>query len=141
MHLGLKLPSVGAIPAFCDVRDEDCTCLAHILFRQSDQSALVIMIDRDQGATVTNGAEKLCEAVATLLRTAYQIQPQNIEWIYRDTMGLWDKILPKIDERLHCLNVRFAPLGNRSPGACSEYAKRFGSPDEIQELLSLPEFS
>lgn len=60
-------------------------------------NALVVAVDLGQGASLTNCAREFCDYISRNVLSAFAVEPERVRWIYRDTCGRWDEMLPRGD--------------------------------------------
>lgn len=53
----------------------------------------VALVDLGLGASVTNAAETICQAVLDGYLDGIDPEPQYTRWVYRDTAGRWDELI------------------------------------------------
>ena len=93
---------------------------AFIWSNQEKGRAAVLLVDCDQGASVTNSADWILPFLHRQHIGPRGILWRNVRWAYRDTMGAWDEITMIAFDGGNSAVVGFRPLGDRTQGAALE---------------------
>ena len=80
----------------------------------TDGRMVVVMIDGNYGVSVTNAAEELVGFLYNLHIQPIGVALEDIRWIYRDSDGLWDEIMPALVHGNKVFAVKYRPLGSRA---------------------------
>lgn len=80
----------------------------------SEGRMVVAMTDGDYGLSITNAAEELVGFIFNLHIQPLGVALEDIRWIYRDSDGHWDEILPALVLGYKVLAVKYRPLGART---------------------------
>ena len=107
----LVVKHAGAIPRHGRA-DGRATANVAILYGQEGK-VVVLMVDGNHGASITNCAEELLNFLFGMHLAPHHIDLSDVRWIYRDTEGSWDEILPTATPGLNITSVNFRPLGSR----------------------------
>lgn len=79
----------------CDVR-ASFDGLAIIDTERAAPRAVVALIDLGRGASITNAATEICDATCErYLSGIAGLRLENVRWLYRDSIGRWDEIVPE----------------------------------------------
>lgn len=108
----LVVKHAGAIPRHGRA-DGRATADVAILYGQEGK-VVVLMVDGDYGASITNCAEELLNFLFGMHLAPHDIDLSEVRWIYRDTDGAWDEILPTATPGLNITSVNFRPLAGRT---------------------------
>lgn len=88
---------------------------AHVaILHGRDGRVVVAMTDGNHGASITNSAEELVSFLYHLHIQALNVALEDIRWVYRDSDGNWDEIIPALVHGTSVYGVKFRPLGGRS---------------------------
>jgi len=82
--------------------------------------AVVLMVDGDYGASLTNGADEIIPFIQRQHVGRRGIKWQDVRWIYRDSTGSWDEIVVSSYDGGNTASIFFAPLGERTERAALE---------------------
>ena len=74
---------------------------------------VVAMTDGDYGASITNSAEELVGFLYLLHLQELGVALDDVRWIYRDSEGNWDEIIPALVHGVTVCAVKYRPLGSR----------------------------
>lgn len=90
------------------------TAFVAILHASDQKRAVVVMADGNYGASITNCAEELVTFLHRFHLEPLPVALADIRWIYRDSEGNWDEIVPSVvhGTQIYCVNYR--PLGGRA---------------------------
>lgn len=91
-------PSVGHAVRWIRQNDERASFdgIAVIDTDRAEPRAVVALIDIGCGASITNAAAQICDAICErFLSGIAGLSLANVRWIYRDSIGRWDEIVPK----------------------------------------------
>ena len=108
----LVVKHAGAVPRHGRA-EGGATATVAILYGQ-DEKVVVLMVDGNYGASITNCAEELLNFLFGLHLAPHDIDLADVRWIYRDTEGSWDEILPTATPGLNITSANFRPLGSRA---------------------------
>ena len=108
----LVVKHAGAVPRHGRA-EGGATATVAILYGQ-DEKVVVLMVDGNYGASITNCAEELLNFLFGLHLAPHDIDLADVRWIYRDTGGSWDEILPTATPGLNITSANFRPLGSRA---------------------------
>ena len=72
---------------------------------------MVLMTDGHFGASITNSAEEIVGYVVANILNPCGVGAGQVRWVYRDSTGAWDEMLPSKDAKA---SIRFVPLGMRT---------------------------
>lgn len=112
----LVVEGAGKAPAYATSRDH-VSAFVSIHCDLNTGLAVVLLVDMDHGASVTNSASELLPFIQKYHIGCRGIRWRNVKWIYRDSMGAWDEIVPACQEWDHkTVAVEFRPLGKRTFG-------------------------
>ena len=75
---------------------------------------VVAMTDGNYGVSVTNAAEELVGFLYNLHIQPIGVALEDIRWIYRDSDGYWDEIIPALVHGNKVFAVKYRPLGSRA---------------------------
>lgn len=88
---------------------------AHVaILHGHDGRVVVAMTDGNHGASITNSAEELVSFLYHLHIQALNVALEDIRWVYRDSDGSWDEIIPALVHGTSVYGVKFRPLAGRS---------------------------
>jgi hypothetical protein len=60
-------------------------------------NAIVAAVDLGRGASLTNCAREFCDYILKNVLSVFEVEPERVRWIYRDTSGRWDEMLHRGD--------------------------------------------
>lgn len=112
-HVTLCVEGAGRCPVF-PMYDDQASALVSIHYDTNTSIAVVLMVDTDHGASVTNSAGELLSFIQKNLLDPRGIEWGSVKWAYRDSMGRWDEIVPLSGWRSHTVGVGFKPLGRHA---------------------------
>lgn len=108
----LVVSRAGAVPRHGTVAGQFTAQVAILL--GSDGRMVVVMIDGNYGVSVTNAAEELVGFLYNLHIQPIGVALEDIRWIYRDSDGHWDEIIPALVHGNKVFAVKYWPLGSRA---------------------------
>jgi hypothetical protein len=110
-EIALKVDYVGQRPRIANCDDVG---LCVFVWRSSqDRCAAVLMIDKDNGASITNAANEIIKFVQEWRLRPHGISWERIRWVYRDTMEKWDE-LEVSNTAAHGVGMTVRTLGART---------------------------
>lgn len=111
----LAVEHVGRRPAYAATAERTTAFMsAHYDMRTG--LAVVLLVDCGYGASVTNSACELLPFIQAHHIGRRGIPWENVKWLYRDSMGAWDEIVPLGEWNPRAVAVDFRPLGERTLG-------------------------
>ena len=132
----LEMPHVGSSPSYA-VQHNKFTAAVSVLYDMNTGKGLVLMVDGDHGASVTNSAGKLIPFIHRLHLGCRGIQWRNVRWLYRDSEGNWDEIVVATWDGSNEANIGFRTLGDRTIEAALATASKCGFPLDAHERAHL----
>jgi hypothetical protein len=91
---------------------EKCSSIIWVNKQTDLHKALVVARDMRNGMLVTNMAKDMIAFVEKTFLEPYCFNAEETLWIYRDSVGRWDRMLPKrANDRIE---VNFEPVGDRT---------------------------
>lgn len=140
----LVVKHAGAAPTY-DYAQGQATARVAIL-HGPEGKCVVLMTDGNYGSSITNCAEELLSHLYCFHLAPLGIQLDDTRWIYRDTDGSWDEILPGAVHGPKVYLANYRPLGGRTEADALNCIAAEGvalSEDEMAALgahlgLSLP---
>lgn len=108
----LVVSRAGAVPRL-GLAQGKATARVAILHGR-DGRVVVAMTDGNHGASITNSAEELVSFLYHLHIQALNVALEDIRWVYRDSDGNWDEIIPALVLGTSVYGVKFRPVGGRT---------------------------
>ena len=108
----LVVSRAGAVPRH-GMADGKATARVAILHGR-DGRVLIAMTDGNYGASITNAAEELVGFLYLLHLQELGVALEDVRWIYRDSEGSWDEIIPALMHGSTVYAVKYRPLGSRT---------------------------
>lgn len=78
-----------------------------------DGHFVVAMSDGNYGVSITNAAEELIGFLYILHLQPLGAALEAVRWIYRDSEGNWDELIPALMHGRTVYGVKYRPLGGR----------------------------
>lgn len=129
----------GARP-HCGAAGIQASAFVAVLFQPEAKKAVVLMTDGNFGASITNSAEELLGFIQDAHLGKLGVDALETRWLYRDSEGDWDEILPKGDQVVRRYQVSFRAVGNRSQMAALACIKAEGFELGAEDLESVRAF-
>lgn len=85
-----------------------------IWYDTATKRGVVLMVDGNHGASITNAADKLIPFIHRDYFGRRGIHWGDVRWLYRDSMGAWDEILVTSYHGENLAGVAFRPLADRT---------------------------
>ncbi len=104
---------VGSLPRYVP-SGQAGTAYVSASYNLGAGTAAVIMVDGNEGASITNCAGALLPFIHRLHLGRRGVPWRNVTWVYRDSMGFWDEILMFAWDGGNQAQIGFRPLGDRS---------------------------
>lgn len=104
---------VGATPIY---GTEGGAASANVaLLNGRDGRVVVLMTDGGQGCSITNAAPQLIGVLYHQQLQGRGVALEDVRWIYRDSEGAWDEIIPVLVHGTSVQAVDYRVLGARQP--------------------------
>lgn len=85
-----------------------------VLFQPAAKKTAVLMTQGRYGASITNAAEDLLAFIEDATLAKLGGGAGKTAWIYRDSEGAWDEMVPVDGQVLNRHLLRFRPVGKRT---------------------------
>lgn len=121
----LEVPSVTRHPGYAQCHNLFSAAVIAKYDLNSGQ-AIVLMINGNCGASITNSADQLIPFIHRLHLGRRGIKWKDVRWLYRDSEGCWDEIVVTDWDGGNHAEISFRPLGNRSWDAVTAAALEAG---------------
>ena len=108
----LVVSRAGAVPRHGSLAGQYTAQVA--ILHGSEGRMVVVMTDGNYGVSVTNAAEELVGFLYNLHIQPIGVALEDIRWIYRDSDGYWDEIIPALLHGNKVFAVKYRPLGSRT---------------------------
>lgn len=79
---------------------------------------VVVAMTGGHGASITNSAEELVSFLYHLHIQALNVALEDIRWVYRDSDGNWDEIIPALVHGTSVYGVKFRRVVGLRPMSC-----------------------
>ncbi len=117
---------VGRVPIYA-VTGDVFTAAVFVYHDFNTGKAVVLMVDGNHGASITNSAAEIIAFVQRLHIGRRGIRWRNVRWLYRDSSGYqWDEIVVTEWDGTNAAQVGFKPLANRTLDAALAVAEEAG---------------
>ena len=130
------MPHVGSTPTYA-VQHNQFSAAVSVYYDLNTGRGVVLMVDGDYGASVTNSADKLIPFIHRLQLGRRGIPWKNVRWFYRDSDGNWDEIVVTAWDGTNEANIGFRPLGDRTLEAALAAAAESGFTLDAHERAHL----
>jgi hypothetical protein len=90
----------GQVPRYAPVGSDQAgfEALVVVAVRPGEPiNAIVVAVDLGRGVSLTNCAREFCDYIRRNVLSVFEVEPERVRWIYRDTGGRWDEMLPRGD--------------------------------------------
>ncbi len=85
-----------------------------VLHQPQAQKVAILLTDGRFGTSITNAADEIVKYIQEAYLSVLDVDINDSRWIYRDSDGAWDEIMPTGGHGRRRQQVCFRPVGRRS---------------------------